>query len=75
VVRHVDAIGKTDPSLTAITMTCRMTNAPSISGLRICRCTLQAIASLACRRNYDYQPELAFNRTRVLRTANQPENA
>jgi hypothetical protein len=35
VVRHVDATGKTDPSLIAITMTSRITNAPSTSGLRI----------------------------------------
>jgi hypothetical protein len=34
VVRHVDAIGKTDKSLIAITMTGRITNAPSTSGLK-----------------------------------------
>jgi hypothetical protein len=35
VVRHVDAIGKTDQSLIAITMTGRITNAPSTSGLKV----------------------------------------
>ena len=34
-VRHVDAIGKTDQSLIAITMTGRITNAPSTSGLKV----------------------------------------
>jgi hypothetical protein len=35
VVRHVDAIGKTDQSSIAITMTGRTTNAPSASGLKV----------------------------------------
>ncbi len=34
-VRHVDAIGRTDQSLIAITMTCRITNTPSTSGLKV----------------------------------------
>jgi len=33
VVRHVDAIGKTDESLIAITMTGRITNARILDGL------------------------------------------
>src|ERR1700730_1502681 len=39
VVRHVDAIGKTDQSLIAITMTGRITNAPSTSGLKVAHLT------------------------------------
>jgi hypothetical protein len=35
VVRHVDAVGKSDQSLIAITMTGRITNAPSTSGLKV----------------------------------------
>jgi hypothetical protein len=39
-VRHVDAIGKTDQSLIAITMTGRIPNAPSTSGLKVVHPTL-----------------------------------
>ena len=39
-VRHVDAIGKTDESLIAITMTGRIASAPSTSGLKGCRSAL-----------------------------------
>jgi len=40
VVRRVDAIGQTDQSLIAITMTCRITNPPSTSGLKVVHSTL-----------------------------------
>jgi len=38
VVRHVDAIGKADESLIAITMTGRIASAPSTSGLKVQLC-------------------------------------
>jgi hypothetical protein len=54
VVRPVDAIGKTDESLSAITVTGRITNAPSTSGFHgpICisstlaQCTELLVATL-----------------------------